>query len=101
EDCKFTSAQIAVGADGRYILVLGHRCTRGDTRTAWQLYSIDPSSRTATLAATEFQAGSFASFARTNQIFFSPDGSHAYFTVPDGITANTVAIKGVSVADMS
>jgi WD40 repeat protein len=101
EDCKFTSAEIAVGADGKYILVLGHRCTSGDTRTAWQLYSIDPSSRTATLAASEFQEGSFAPFARTNQIFFSPDGTHAYFTVPDGITANTVGIKGVGVTDMS
>lgn len=101
EDCKFTSANIAVGADGKYILVLGHRCKKGDTRTAWQLYSVDPSSRTATLAATDFQAGSFAPFARTNQIFLSPDGSHAFFTVPDGITANTVGIKSVGVADMS
>jgi hypothetical protein len=101
EDCKFTSAQIAVGADGKYVLVLGHRCTKGDTRTAWQLYSIDPSSRTATLAATDYQAGSFAPFARSNQIFFSPDGSHAFFTVPDGITANTAGIKSVGTADMS
>jgi Tol biopolymer transport system component len=101
EDCKFTSANIAVANDGKYILVLGHRCKKGDTRTAWQLYSVDPSSRTATLAATDFQAGSFASFARSNQIFLSPDGAHAFFTVPDGITANTVGIKSVGTADMS
>ena len=101
EDCKFTSANIAVAADGKYILVLGHRCKKGDTRTAWQLYSVDPSSRTATLAATDFQEGSFAAFARSNQIFLSPDGSHAFFTVPDGITANTVGIKSVGTADMS
>jgi hypothetical protein len=101
EDCKFTSAQVAVGSDNKFILILGHRCKKGDTRSAWQLYSVDPSARAATLAATDFQAGSFAAFARSNQIYLSPDGSHAFFTVPDGITANTVGIKSVGISDMS
>lgn len=101
EDCKFTSASIAILPDGKLIAVMGHRCTSGDTRTAWQLYSIDPSNRSATLAASDFQAGQFASFARTNNIFLSPDGARAYITIPDGITANTVGIKMVTLADLS
>lgn len=101
EDCKFTSASIAVLADGKFLLVMGHRCTKGETATSWQLYSVDPEARSATLAASDFQAGQFASFARTNSIFLSPDGARAYFTVPDGITANTVSIKSVSLADLA
>lgn len=101
EDCKFTSGQLAVAADGKYVSILGHRCKTGETRTAWQLYSIDPSARSATLAASDFQAGSFAAFARTNNLFLSPDGRFAYFTVPDGVTANTVGLKVVNTADMS
>jgi hypothetical protein len=99
--CKFTSGQIAVGADGKYVAVLGHRCTTGDTRTAWQLYSIDPSERSATLAASDYQAGAFAAFARTNNIYLSPDGRNAYFTIADGITAHTVGFKMVGLTDMS
>jgi hypothetical protein len=101
EDCKFTSAQIAVAATGNYVVILGHRCTTGDTRTAWQLYSVNPDERSATLAASDFQAGSYASFARSNSIFLSPDGTRAYFTVADGITANTVGLKMVDLGDMS
>jgi WD40 repeat protein len=101
EDCKFTSAQIAVAASGNYVVILGHRCTKGDTRTAWQLYSVNPDERSATLAASDFQAGSYASFSRNNSIFLSPDGNRAYFTVSDGITANTVGLKMVDLADMS
>jgi hypothetical protein len=101
EDCKFTSGQIAVSASGRYVVILGHRCTTGDTRTAWQLYSVDPSERSATLAASDFQAGAFAAFARTNNIYLSPDGERAYFTVADGVTANTVGLKMVSISDMT
>ncbi len=101
EDCKFTSAAINVLPDGKFLLVMGHRCKKGDTRTSWQLYSVDPESRSATLAASDFQAGQFASFARSNTIFVSPDGARAYFTVPDGITASTVGLKMVNVADLS
>ncbi len=101
EDCKFTSASIAILPDSKLLLVMGHRCTRGDTRTAWQLYSVDPSNRSATLAASDFQTGQFASFARTNNIYLSPDGARAYITIPDGITANTVGIKTISLADLS
>ena len=101
EKCRFTSAQIAVLPDGKFLAVLGHRCTTGDTHTEWQLYSVDPSERSANMIAHEFQAGAFAAFARTNSIYVSPDGAHAYFTFSDGITANTVGMNHISVGDMS
>ncbi len=101
EDCKFTSASVAVLPDSKLMLVMGHRCTSGDTRTAWQLYQVDPSNRSATLAASDFQDGQYASFARTNSIFLSPDGARAYFGVADGITANTAGLKMVTLADLA
>ncbi|MBN8618075.1 MAG: hypothetical protein J0L63_04165 [Anaerolineae bacterium] len=101
DDCKFTSASVASLPDGKLLLVLGHRCKTGNTATTWQLYSVNPEERSATLAASDTQGGAFAAFARTNTIYLSPDGAQAYFTVPDGRTANTVGIKRVSVADLS
>jgi hypothetical protein len=101
EDCKFTSAEVATASDGKLVLVMGHRCTRGDTRTSWQLYVVDPESRSATLASSDFQTGAFAAFSRTNNILFAPDGSTAFFTIPDGVTANTVAIAAVNLSDNS
>ncbi|MBZ0276161.1 MAG: hypothetical protein K8I60_08460, partial [Anaerolineae bacterium] len=101
EGCKFSSASVGIAPDGKLLVILGHRCKSGDTRTSWQLYSIDPENRSATMAASDFQAGLFASFSRTNNIFFSPDGQWAFFTVPDGVTANTVGIKAVRLADMT
>jgi WD40 repeat protein len=101
EDCHYTSAQVAIASDGTFLLILGHRCTRGETRTSWQLYTVDPSARSATLASSDFQPGLFAAFARTNNILFSKDGNLAYFTVPDGVASNTAAIAAVNLSDMS
>ncbi|MCB9452347.1 MAG: PD40 domain-containing protein [Anaerolineaceae bacterium] len=101
EDCKFSSASMGIAPDGSLVLVMGHRCKSGDTRTSWQLYTVEPESRTTTLAASDFQPGLFASFARTNNLYFSPDGQWVFFTVPDGVTANTVGVKAVQMSDMS
>ncbi len=101
EDCHFTSASTGVVPDGRLLVVLGHRCKSGDTRSSWQLYVVEPDARSATLAASAFQPGQFAAYARSNQITVLPDGSGAVFTVPDGITANTVSLMWVDLSDLS
>lgn len=101
ENCRYTSASVAVNPDGNLLAVMGHRCTSGDTRTSWQLYLVEVEGRRATLAASDFQAGAFASFSRTNRVMVLPDGATALFAVPDGITASTVGLMGVSLADMS
>jgi WD40 repeat protein len=101
EDCKFTSASITILPDGKFMSILGHRCKKGDTTTNWQLYSINPADKSATLAASASQKGAFAAFARSNNIYLSTDGKQALFSVPDGVTANTVGFKRVSVSDLS
>ncbi len=101
EDCKFTSASVTVLPDGKLMLVLGHRCKKGDTTTNWQLYSVNPNDKSATLAANASLKGAFAAYTRSNGIFLSPDGKQALFTVPDGITANTVGMKRVNLSDLS
>jgi Tol biopolymer transport system component len=65
------------------------------------LYHVDVEARSATLAASEFQTGQFASFSRSNQITVLPDAGSALFTVPDGITANTVSVMRVNLEDLS
>jgi Tol biopolymer transport system component len=100
EGCKYTSASIGIAPDGNLMVIMGHRCQSGDTRTSWQIYMIDVEARSATMAATDFQAGTFAPYARTNNVFFSPDGETAFFTLPDGIVANTVSVQAVNIASM-
>jgi Tol biopolymer transport system component len=100
-DCYFTSVEATISPSGAYILSMGHRCRAGETRTSWQLYTVDPDSRSAALAGSDFAPGAFATHTRSNYAWFSPDGSTLYFTVPDGLTANSVAIAAAEVSDMS
>ncbi|MBZ0300254.1 MAG: hypothetical protein K8J31_10950 [Anaerolineae bacterium] len=101
ENCRYTSASITTAPDGSLLLVLGHRCRSGDTRTSWQLYRINVEDRSATLAASEFAEGQFASYTGTNQIMILPGGDAALFLVPDGVTANTAGVMVVQLADLS
>jgi hypothetical protein len=101
ENCRFTSAQIAIVADGRLVLVMGHRCKTGDTRTSWQFYTVDPSSRSFVLSMSDFQTGQFAPYAKTNNIFVAPNSETVYFTIPDGITASTTGLVAVDMANIS
>ncbi len=99
-DCRFTSAQIRM-AGTQLLTMLGQRCTSGDTTPHWQLYVVDPSGDGATLVATDSQPAAFVTFARTNNLYFAPNGSTAYFTVPDAVTAYTVAVAAVDLNDYS
>ena len=99
-ECRFTSAQVSL-AGAQLLAVLGQRCTTGDGRTNWQLYTIDATAGSATLIGTDSQPGAFVTFARTNNLFAAPNGATAYFTVPDAVTAYTVAVASVSLSDYS
>lgn len=94
-DCQFTSAAVGIAPDGNFVLVLGQRCP-GDAGTAWQVYAVDRESRSATFASSDVQVGAFTAFARTNNVWYAPDGSVVYFTVPDGLVANTVGLRAAS-----
>lgn len=101
ERCWFTSAAISFAPNGTAALVTGQRCTASGNATQWQFYTLDPSAGSATLAASDTQPGAFVPFARNNNVFYSPDGAFAYFTVPDGVTAYTVAVAAVQLSDFT
>jgi WD40 repeat protein len=68
----------------------------------WQLYSIPfPYDGSVNLIASDTQPGDFVSFARNNTMFFPSARDVGYFTVPDGVTANTVAIAAVTFGEDS
>lgn len=99
ENCFYTSASVAVAPDGSLVVMLGHRCTSGDTRTSWQLHRVNVEERSTSMAASDFLAGQFASFAGTNQVTVLPDGNTALFLLPDGITANTAGLMTLNLED--
>jgi Tol biopolymer transport system component len=103
ENCQFTSASVALAPDNNLALIIGHRCEDPATGVSvqWQLYTVDVEARSATLSASDTQPGAFVSFARTNNVVFSPDGTTLFFSVPDGVTANTAAVAAARLDDMS
>jgi WD40 repeat protein len=101
ENCRYTSASVATAPDGSLVVMMGHRCTSGDTRTSWQLHRVNVAERSTSMAASEFLAGQFASFARTNQVSVLPDRAAALFLLPDGITANTAGLMTVNLENAS
>ncbi len=101
-NCRFTSASIIILPDGRLLSIMGHRCRSGsDTGTYWKFFVIDPATRTTEETLSEAQPGQFSPLARTNNIYLSPDGARAYFTIPDAVTLNTVSMRQVNLGDMS
>lgn len=95
ENCRFSSGSIGMAPSGQLIAVMGHRC-RGVDGTRWQFYSIDPDSRSANKVLEDSTGGAFAPTARSNNVWFSTDGTTAYFTIPDGIALNSVALWAVN-----
>lgn len=100
ENCLYTTAGITSLADGRLAVVFGYRCRVGDGRSTWQFYTVDPANRSMTLLMSNVSPGRFVPYAQTSSIYASPDGSHVFFTVPDGVTAYTVSINKVKLAEM-
>jgi Tol biopolymer transport system component len=98
--CYYTSSSIAEVSAG-LMSVMGYRCDRGsNTDTQWQLYLIDPANRTAQLEVSENTYRYFV-FSDTNAIFPSPDGNSIFFTLPDGVTNQSVMLYATSVSDIA
>ncbi|MBK9747099.1 MAG: hypothetical protein IPO91_09980 [Chloroflexi bacterium] len=98
ETCRFTSAALALHGD-QAAVVLGQRCT--NQGTDWQLYTVDLNERMGTLAASADTGGVYLPYARTNNIWLSPNGTYAYITVPDGVTSRTASLVLVNLTDYS
>lgn len=100
QNCRFTTGQI-LRPDDEILLLMGQRCLTANAVTRWVLYSVRSQDNTVTLVDSDQQPGAFVTFARTNTLLLSPDRATAYFTVPDGIAGNTVALAAIALADMS
>ncbi len=92
EDCYYTSAAVEDIIDGRLAVILGYRCTTGDAGTQWELHLVDPESRSAQLEATDAAAGRYFGFTDSNAIYAVPDATNIFFTVPDGISNQSVSL---------
>ncbi len=89
--CQFTSGQLVyTGADSLAAL-MGQRCSGNGT--SWELYTIEITAGTASRVTDGNLAGSFLSYARTNSLLAQVDGGIVYYTLPDGLTANTVTVR--------
>lgn len=101
QNCRFTSGQIASVGENQLAAVMGQRCPTGDTRTRWQFYIIDLTTRSATLALTDYQAGGYSPYTRTNNLITANSGNTLLFTPADGLTRNTTAMIAVDMGNLS
>lgn len=100
-DCYYNSASATEVSTG-LVAIMGYRCNRGDiTSTQWRLFNIDPVNRTAQLEQSDVAAGRYFVFSQTNALFPSPDGSNVYFTLPDGISNQSVGLYTSPVSAVS
>lgn len=90
--CQYNSAQVRFVSAEKLAVVMGHRCSAGDTRTHWQLYTVDITTRSATLALSAPLVGTHRVAGRTNSVWVSGDGGAVAFTTPDGVTTFTTGI---------
>jgi hypothetical protein len=89
--CYYNSGSITTLQDERLAALMGYRCDAGGTR--WQLYYINPETRTANQVASDTSPGGFFPFTANNSIFTAPNGEFIFFTVPDGNSTQTVSIQ--------
>lgn len=96
-DCRYTSTSVMLVGDDA-LLLMGHRCR--DRGTSWQLYRAEIADRRVSLLVSAAQPGGFVPYTRTNRLYLANDGQHLFFTVPDGVTANTVSLLRVNLSSL-
>lgn len=96
-DCRYQNASITTAPDGQLWLGLVTRCSG---ITELNIYRINPQERSATLILTQQSNGVYANFAQSNRIWFSRDGSYVIYTLPDGITQQTVSLNALAMENI-
>lgn len=92
-NCFYNSGSITPLVDGRLAALVGYRCQGGNGSTQWQLYTVDPSTQSASQVATGNTGGGYFAYTASNSIFTAPDSDTVFFTAPDGVTVQTVSVK--------
>lgn len=100
-DCYYVSAQMTETNAGLFAM-MGYRCNRGDnTRTQWQLYTINLENRAAQLEQSGDSPGSYFVFSDTNAIFPATDGSTVVYSLPDGFSNQSVSLFTTAADDIA
>lgn len=97
--CQFSSGQVVFTGPDSLAVVVGQTCS--GSGTGWAFYTVDISTGTANRALEGTTAGSFFSYARTNGLYTQPGGGIVYYTLPDGLTANTVSVRAALLDDLA
>lgn len=99
DGCAFRNIQITIVNDNTLALVVGQRCTGGNTE--WALYTVNISARsTNRTLVTGDVIGSYYAVARSNATIASPDGETLYFAYPDGIAQNSTHVQSVDLVNI-
>ncbi|MGB1286075.1 MAG: hypothetical protein ACPG7F_06040, partial [Aggregatilineales bacterium] len=91
-NCFFNSSSM-VSVNDELIVIAGRLCQVGNRRSNWRIYRVSPANQTMTLVADDAAVGGYRPTARNNQMWLSPDEARIYFTIPDGISNNTVSVS--------
>jgi hypothetical protein len=89
QGCVYTSTSINTLSDGRLVVTLGVRCTRGETRTQYQIYTVDTETRQSSLLLQGLANGQFFAYTRTNNIYTSPNGQAVFQVLPGNFSNDT------------
>lgn len=90
DGCRYLGARIQQGPDGMLWMALEQRCSGTTSVNFWK---IDPTTRSEEFIFSAESAGRYSSYAESNRFFFAPDGNTIVYTLPDGITDETVSIN--------
>lgn len=90
DDCRYMGARVQEGNDGNLWMGLAERCSGA---TNLKFIRIDPATRSGETVFSVESGGRFSSYAESNRFFLTPDGSTLVYTLPDGITDETVSIN--------
>lgn len=88
--CRYMGARVHMGPDGNLWMALAQRCSGTTSLNFWR---INPTDRSEELIFSANSGGRFSPYAESIRFFFSHDANTIVYTLPDGITDETVSIN--------
>lgn len=87
--CSYGSASVSNISDSQLAVMIGFRCQRGETSTQYQIYTVNTSTRAATLTLAGLASGQFFDFTRTNNVYLAPNANSLFQFLPDNFSNST------------